>query len=232
MDLTWEYDKIKAKKLIIQANKDFERIFQILDEIKPKELNADREKYADVFDGNQRTVALVNQEEDNSSDDSNYSSTDSDDSSSSIGTINDVALITNTHQKAFVPSKKQDSDKENDLIAIGSGATLIHKDKYRTVNWKSYSSATRTLLLAVFSRKILATHCLTGKCSPAFRNKPAKKCLDSKKVSDIIIEITNKFDVKENLVRSIITTKCADECKMFKMRQTNKKEIPTKTKSQ
>ncbi|CAH2089139.1 unnamed protein product [Euphydryas editha] len=222
---TWEYDKIKAKKLRIQAKKDFERVFQILDEIKPKELNADREKYADVFDINQRTVALVSQEEDNSSDDSNYSSTDSDDSSSSIGTINDIALITNTHQKAFVPLKKQDSDKENDFIPIGSGETLIHKNKYKKVNWKSYSSATRTLLLAVFSRKILATHSLlTDKCVLTSKNKPPKKCLDPKKVFDIIIEVTEHFEVRENLVRSVIKNKCRTESKMMKMRQKKKKE--------
>lgn len=129
-------------------------------------------------------------------------------------------------------------------MPIGSGKTLIHKDKYKKVNWKSYTIATRTLLLATFPRRlvikfynsilfitettkiywfsyfcaveisllytflnyfyfsrILATHSLTGKRSPAFQNKPAKMCLDPKIVSDVIMEITSRFRVKENLVR-------------------------------
>ncbi|XP_053610672.1 uncharacterized protein LOC128675352 [Plodia interpunctella] len=114
---------------------------------------------------------------------------------------------------------------EGEWIAIGSGKTLLHKDKFRKVNWKSYTIATRTLLLALFPRRILATHSLTGKKSPAFRNKPAKMCLDPKIISDVIIEIQDRFNVKENLIRSIITTKCADECKMYKMRQDRRKTV-------
>ncbi|XP_059052702.1 uncharacterized protein LOC131847225 [Achroia grisella] len=111
----------------------------------------------------------------------------------------------------------------NEWVPIGSGKTLIHKDSFRKVNWKSYTIATRTLLLAAFPRRTLATHSLTGKKSPAFQNKPPKMCLDPKIISDIIIEIMGKFKVKENLVRSIITTKCADECKMYKARLQKKK---------
>ncbi|CAB3234196.1 unnamed protein product [Arctia plantaginis] len=107
---------------------------------------------------------------------------------------------------------------EQEWVPIGSGLTLIHPNKYKKINWKSYTIATRTLLVAVFSRRVLATHSLTGKPSPAFPGKPAKMSLDSKKVSDVIAEIVNRFKVRENLVRSIITTKCADECKMWKTR--------------
>ena len=49
--------------------------------------------------------------------------------------------------------------------------------------------------------RTLATHSLTGKRSPAFQNKPAKMCLDPKKTTDVIIEITDRFRVKESLVR-------------------------------
>ncbi|XP_050348183.1 uncharacterized protein LOC126772048 [Nymphalis io] len=140
----------------------------------------------------------------------------------------DNVLITNKYHtaRALSPENQQisDSHKGNEWIPIGSGKTVIHKDKYRKLNWKSYTMATRSLLLATFSRRILATHSLTGKRSPAFLNKPAKMCLDPKIVSDIIIEVTSKFNVKENLVRGIITTKCADECKMLKMRMKNKKK--------
>ncbi|XP_047535570.1 early boundary activity protein 1-like [Vanessa atalanta] len=154
----------------------------------------------------------------------------------------DNVLITNKYHKARMSPENQqktDSHKESEWVPIGSGKTLIHKDKYRKVNWKSYTIATRSLLLATFPRRILATHSLTGKRSPAFLNKPPKMCLDPKIVSDIIIEITSKFKVKENLVRGIITTKCADECKMYKMRLRNKnvqlkglKEQPQKLKAE
>ncbi|CAF4810698.1 unnamed protein product [Pieris macdunnoughi] len=139
----------------------------------------------------------------------------------------DNVLITNKYSTVgSVSSNEHNRDKlQDEWVPIGSGKTLIHKDKYRKVNWKSYTIATRTLLLATFPRRILATHSLTGKRSPAFQNKPAKMCLDPKIVSDVLIEITSKFKVKENLVRSIITTKCADEAKMYKMRLEGKKKI-------
>ncbi|KOB73596.1 Uncharacterized protein OBRU01_10577 [Operophtera brumata] len=111
-------------------------------------------------------------------------------------------------------------------------ATLAIKERFSKVNWKSYTIATRTLLLAVFPRRILATHSLTGKRSPAFQNKPAKMCLDPKIISDVIMEITDRFDVKENLVRSIITTKCADECKMLKLKTKKKKFIASNQENQ
>ncbi|XP_047992444.1 protein insensitive-like [Leguminivora glycinivorella] len=139
----------------------------------------------------------------------------------------DNVLITNRYDTV---DKKHAKSAKNEWVPIGSGTTLIHRDKYRKVNWKSYTVATRTLLLAAFSKRILATHSLTGKKSPAFTNKPAKMCLDPKIVSDIVIEITDKFKVKDNLVRSIITTKCADECKMYKM-QKNKHNAADKKKS-
>ncbi|CAG9788804.1 unnamed protein product [Diatraea saccharalis] len=120
-----------------------------------------------------------------------------------------------------------DLNDENEWVPIGSGKTFIHKEKFRKVKWTSYTIATRSLLLALFPRRTLATHSLTGKKSPAFQNKPAKMCLDPKKISDIIIEVMDRFDVKENLVRSIITTKCADESKMFRTRMEKmKKAVP------
>ncbi|XP_022823300.1 protein insensitive-like [Spodoptera litura] len=116
----------------------------------------------------------------------------------------------------------QKLDKE--WIGIGTGKTLVHKDKFKNVNWKSYSIATRTLLLAVFPRRILATHSLTGKKSPAFLHKPAKLCLDPQTVADVIYEIMDKFGVEESLVRATITTKCSDEAKMLKMRHDKRED--------
>ncbi|CAH2231599.1 jg14322 [Pararge aegeria aegeria] len=146
----------------------------------------------------------------------------------------DNVLISNKYSKVreltedqTIPNKQENlsQNEVEEWVPIGSGKTLIHKDKFRKVNWRSYTIATRALLLATFPRRILATHSLTGKRSPAFQDKPAKMCLDPKIVSDIIIEITSKFNVKENLVRSAITTKCADECKMLKTRMLNKSKL-------
>ncbi|KAF9418874.1 hypothetical protein HW555_004394 [Spodoptera exigua] len=142
--------------------------------------------------------------------------------------INKMKLEQNISAKAIERSIKNITNKINTgelfgKVRIGTGQTMVHKDKYNKVNWKSYTVATRSLLLATFSRRILATHSLTGKKSPAFQNKPAKMCLDPKIVTDVVYEITEKFGVPESLVRTIITTKCADEAKMLKMRQNKMK---------
>ncbi|CAK1587095.1 unnamed protein product [Parnassius mnemosyne] len=63
---------------------------------------------------------------------------------------------------------------------------------------------------------VLATHSLTGKPSPAFPNKPAKKQLDPALVSDIVQTVVDHCRVPESVVRTSITTKCADESKMFR----------------
>ncbi|RVE51359.1 hypothetical protein evm_004039 [Chilo suppressalis] len=128
-------------------------------------------------------------------------------------------------------TRKSEVEDQNEWVPIGSGKTQIHKDKYRKVKWSSYTIATRTLLLALFPRRTLATHSLTGKRSPAFQDKPAKMCLDPKKITDIIIEVMDRFEVKENLVRSIITTKCADESKMFRTRMEKKRNATSHPKN-
>lgn len=38
-------------------------------------------------------------------------------------------------------------------IPIGSGKTLVPRDKFRRIKWTSYTVATRGLLLAVFPRR-------------------------------------------------------------------------------
>nr|XP_013189759.1 unnamed protein product [Amyelois transitella] len=152
----------------------------------------------------------------------------------------DNVLISNKYKNYNEISKKTNAKKsppprniiDGEWVSIGSGKTLLHKDKFMKVNWKSYTVATRTLLMALFPRRILATHSLTGKRSPAFQNKPAKMCLDPKIISDVIMEIQDRFNVKENLIRSIITTKCADECKMFKMRQDKRKALAPVSKQE
>lgn len=106
-------------------------------------------------------------------------------------------------------------------VYIGENRTPIPKDVYQTINWNSCSAATRKLLMAVFSKDILATHSLTGKPSPAFlnANKETKKKLDATKTSDIIDIVTRRCRVPATAVRNAITTKCADENKMCKKRK-------------
>ncbi|GBP30564.1 Protein insensitive [Eumeta japonica] len=106
----------------------------------------------------------------------------------------------------------------SDMIPIGSGKTFVPRHILEQIDWNSYTMATRKLLMALFPRRTLATHSLTGKSSPAFMNKPAKLCLDPQKVSDIVMTVTNNCRIKESLVRGAITTKCADENKMYRMR--------------
>lgn len=109
-------------------------------------------------------------------------------------------------------------DDSFDMIPIGPGRTLVSRHVYQSIDWNSHTGATRKLLMEMFPRKILATHSLTGKSSPAFTNKPAKLCLDPRKVADIVITVSQQCGVKESLVRNAITTKLADENKMHKLR--------------
>ncbi|CAB3230837.1 unnamed protein product [Arctia plantaginis] len=106
------------------------------------------------------------------------------------------------NKKGFI-IKKNTVGGENvkeEWVPIGSGMTLIPREKYKRINWKSYTIATRSLLVAVFPRRVLATHSLTGKPSPAFQDKPAKMTLDQRKTSDVIAEVVDRFKVRENLV--------------------------------
>ncbi|KAF9411275.1 hypothetical protein HW555_009889 [Spodoptera exigua] len=116
------------------------------------------------------------------------------------------------------------------MMPIGSGRTLVPQRKFRKVKWTSYTVATRTLLVAVFPRRVLATHSLSGKKSPAFLNKPPKDCLNEQIVDDVILEVLSRFKVTKSMVRKVITTKCADECKMLrtraKRRPVNNENIP------
>ncbi|KAF9799578.1 hypothetical protein SFRURICE_018765 [Spodoptera frugiperda] len=120
--------------------------------------------------------------------------------------------------KKNVIVKIEDSTPEEEWLGIGTGKTTIHRDEFQKVKWGSHAVATRSLLVAVFGKETLATHSLTGKKSPAYQNRPAKQCLDPTKVNDIIAEVTSYFPVTEKAIKSIITIKCADECKMERVR--------------
>ncbi|XP_049875756.1 early boundary activity protein 2-like isoform X2 [Pectinophora gossypiella] len=119
----------------------------------------------------------------------------------------------------------------NDMVPIGSGHATVPARLMNEINWGSYSSATRQLLQAVFPRKVLATHSLTGKQSPAFTNKPAKKCLDPKLIDDIVDTVADRCGVPKRSVRNCITIKCTDEAKLYRNRMLgrNSGQMPVTT---
>ncbi|XP_045500667.1 uncharacterized protein LOC123698113 [Colias croceus] len=105
-----------------------------------------------------------------------------------------------------------------DMVPIGSGKVTVPARLLKEIDWTSHTSATRQLLQAVFPRKVLATHSLTGKQSPAFADKPAKKCLDPNMVDDIVNTVSERCNVPKRIVRGCITTKCTDEAKLYRNR--------------
>lgn len=126
-------------------------------------------------------------------------------------------------------------DTDYVMVSIGPNNSRIPAKVYESMSWNSASIATRKLLMAIFDRKTLATHSMTGKPSPAFKDhgKPLKQMLDPLVIQDIIFAVTRKCNVSEKEVRNAITTKCADENKMMKlqmnkrtpMREINKENI-------
>lgn len=118
-------------------------------------------------------------------------------------------------RKAF-KLPKPNEDENEDVVAIGDNGTLVSSFVLNAIDWTSHSVATRTLLITLFTRDVLASHTLTGKPSPAFmdREKPKKGRLDEKIIADIIKCVKERSNVTEAEVRSVITTKCADEHKM------------------
>uniref|UniRef100_T1GVD2 BEN domain-containing protein n=1 Tax=Megaselia scalaris TaxID=36166 RepID=T1GVD2_MEGSC len=117
--------------------------------------------------------------------------------------------------------------QSNVQVSIGPNNTKIPAKIYDSIKWESASIATRKLLTAVFDRPTLATHTMTGKQSPAFKDsgKPLKQMLDQDKIKDIIFAVTRKSGVSEKEVRNVITTKCADENKMLRTQQRKRQSL-------
>lgn len=117
------------------------------------------------------------------------------------------------------------ADVDGDFM-IGSNKTTVPVHVLRSIDWGNYKSATRKMLITLFSRETLATRSLTGRPSPAFhdRNKPVKGKLDQDIINDIIQLVTKKCGAQESQVRTAITTKCADENKMLRNRKENEEK--------
>ncbi|XP_055593856.1 myotubularin-related protein DDB_G0290005-like [Uranotaenia lowii] len=131
----------------------------------------------------------------------------------------------------------EDDDPNDDstLTPIGPNNTMVKKKILNAINWTNYKVATRKLLMTLFTREILASHTLTGRPSPAFmgdRAKPVKDRLDQKIITDIIAIVTKICKVSEPMVRTAITTKCADENKMNRMKSIKGSSSPAVASNQ
>ncbi|XP_016995942.2 protein insensitive [Drosophila takahashii] len=127
-------------------------------------------------------------------------------------------------------SKNQKQSMDNVMVSIGPNNTCVPASVYENVNWSVSSLATRKLLVSIFDRETLATHSMTGKPSPAFKDqdKPLKRMLDPQKIQDIIFAVTRKCNASEKEVRNAITTKCADENKMMKIQNVKRRSSGVK----
>uniref|UniRef100_A0A182F2G3 BEN domain-containing protein n=1 Tax=Anopheles albimanus TaxID=7167 RepID=A0A182F2G3_ANOAL len=143
------------------------------------------------------------------------------DASSDRGTIQEM-IDSDWNDERSSPSVGNRSTAEDTSIDDRSSCTRsIPESVLNKINWSNYKAATRKLLMNVFTREELATHSLTGRPSPAFRNehqKPVKHPLDPTVVASVIKLVSTRCKVEESLVRSAITTKLADENKMYRMR--------------
>ncbi|RVE40459.1 hypothetical protein evm_014891 [Chilo suppressalis] len=101
---------------------------------------------------------------------------------------------------AHVRRASAQSSLTDDTMVIGSGNARIPDHLLRGINWRSFSTATRQLLVAVFSRRVLATHSLTGKPSRAFTDKPTKKRLNPKLVDEIVKTVSERCGVTRSRV--------------------------------
>ncbi|XP_028031663.1 protein insensitive-like [Bombyx mandarina] len=126
-------------------------------------------------------------------------------------------------------SAQTTNNLDSDMVPIGFGNTRVSAKVLNKIDWKSHTTATRQLLQAVFSRKTLATHTLTGKQSPAFANKPAKKILDPALVEDVVNTVSQRCGVPPNLIRGVITNKCQDESRLYRMRRGRQSHGPNES---
>ncbi|XP_053692078.1 uncharacterized protein LOC128740555 [Sabethes cyaneus] len=142
---------------------------------------------------------------------------------SNISDLNNTSCIQDNKSaiNAVLKDWIDDENDESEMTSIGPNNTMVSKQVLRAINWTSYKAATRKLLMTLFTRDMLSTHTLTGRPSPAFmgdRAKPVKDKLDQKIISDIIAVVVKSCNVSESMVRTAITTKCADENKMSRMK--------------
>ncbi|XP_055641716.1 uncharacterized protein LOC129778678 [Toxorhynchites rutilus septentrionalis] len=140
---------------------------------------------------------------------------------SNVSVYSPIGNTNNSTVNDVLKDWNDDDGDDNELTPIGPNNTMVKRQILRAINWTNYKAATRKLLMTLFTREILSSHTLTGRPSPAFmgdRAKPVKDKLDQKIIADIIAIVTKTCSVSEPMVRTAITTKCADENKMSRMK--------------
>ncbi|XP_028158801.1 uncharacterized protein LOC114351699 [Ostrinia furnacalis] len=145
-------------------------------------------------------------------------------SSESVSDKENIELSDTTESESEDEDLEQEMARRKtkpDMMAIGDGHVYVPKCVFKCVDWTSHTIATRKLLLAVFPRRTLGTSSLTGKRSPAFPHLAPKKKLPAKMVSDIIQTVAERCRVSTGLVRTAITSKCADEGKLLRESRRN-----------
>ncbi|XP_017778741.1 PREDICTED: uncharacterized protein LOC108564257 [Nicrophorus vespilloides] len=127
-----------------------------------------------------------------------------------------------SNMESFVIKSNVNTIEENGNIYVNLGKNnnkILYED-YEALNWKSTTQPTKHLLGLLFSREHLATHSLTGLASPAFKQDTikVKKRLNPEIVDDIIEFVESNSSCTRAQIRTTITSKCADENKMYKQR--------------
>lgn len=110
-------------------------------------------------------------------------------------------------------------EEDGEFAIIGANGTRVPKSVLQGLPANNFSQVTRKILMAVFDRDVLASHSLTGKPSPAFLDRGAKMQLDPRKVQDIVDYVGSKCHANEANIRAVITSKCADENKMQRLKK-------------
>ncbi|XP_039953041.1 early boundary activity protein 2-like [Bactrocera tryoni] len=120
---------------------------------------------------------------------------------------------------AFNNSNIEKNIEESAYVQIGPHGTRVSKVDLASIDWTEASLATRKLMSFLFDRQTLGTHTLSGKLSPAFRDRQLKAQLDPLKVADIKHYVQQKINCNEREIRSAITMKCADTAKAIRRRR-------------
>lgn len=83
-----------------------------------------------------------------------------------------IERLNGSHSNLTESIGDEDGGNPNDEVTIGNNGTTVPRHILANINWNSHTSATRRLLIAKFTREVLATHSLTGKPSPGKLNCP------------------------------------------------------------
>ncbi|XP_022823280.1 SH3 domain-containing protein C23A1.17-like [Spodoptera litura] len=119
--------------------------------------------------------------------------------------------------------------KCNNLVEIGAGFAKVPGCIMTSIDWTSYSLATRQLLLSVFPRSALAQYSLLGTQPSVYMKKQTQRVLNPLLVQDIVRTVASKCNVPKDLVRKCIKEICREEIRIFRK---NKRKMKHKQRQQ